>query len=93
MSGDRPDKQKNKLTANIIKSTGTVVAQPAAYANNHPLKAALNFDSAEDFGDWHILVSTQANKDLRSAHRRDPASFEIYLKKIQYVIALYPVLA
>ena len=50
------------------------------------MKAALYFDTAEGFGDWHIIISTQADKDLRKAHRADKRRFQIYLKKIKYII-------
>ena len=46
------------------------------------MKAALYFDSAEGFGDWRILISTRADRDLRHA-QREGANFDIFVKKIK----------
>lgn len=56
---------------------------PSAYPMVQPMKAALYFDSAEGFGEWRILISTRANRNLREARNKDPTSFRIYLKKIK----------
>ncbi len=61
----------------------TVATEPVPYTNIQPLKAVLNFDLIEGFGDWHILVSTRAQKDLRDARRRDAKRFIIYVKKMR----------
>ncbi len=56
---------------------------PEGYPNIQPMKAALYFDSVEGFGDWPILISTRADKNLREAKRDDQKTFRIYLKKIR----------
>ncbi|KAI1785582.1 hypothetical protein LXA43DRAFT_1185708 [Ganoderma leucocontextum] len=56
---------------------------PAAYPLVQPMKAALYFDSAEGFGEWRILISTRADRDLRQARRRDAKLFQIFVKKIK----------
>ena len=48
-----------------------------------PMKAALYFDDIEGFGEWAVLLSTRAQKDLRSVKRDDGAMFEIVIKKIK----------
>ncbi|KAH9919768.1 uncharacterized protein BXZ73DRAFT_104876 [Epithele typhae] len=48
-----------------------------------PMKAALYFDSATGFGEWRILISTRADRDLRQAKKRDAKTFTIYIKKIK----------
>ena len=48
-----------------------------------PMKAALYFDSADGFGEWRILISTRADRDLRQARKRDAKTFKIYVKKIK----------
>ncbi|KAI0757678.1 hypothetical protein C8Q80DRAFT_1134850 [Daedaleopsis nitida] len=48
-----------------------------------PMKAALYFDSADGFGEWRILISTRADRDLRQARRRDAKTFAIFVKKIK----------
>ena len=61
-----------------------------AYPNIQPMKAALYFDSVEGFGDWRILISTRADKNLREAKRDDQKSFAIYLKKIRSALFAIP---
>jgi hypothetical protein len=48
------------------------------------MKAALYFDSAEGFGQWRILISGKANRNLRETKKKDPNLFRITLKKIKY---------
>ena len=48
-----------------------------------PMKAALYFDDIEGFGEWSILLSTRAQKDLRDYKRADAAMFRIIMKKIK----------
>lgn len=48
-----------------------------------PVKSALYFDSPEGFGEWRILVSQAAHKNLRDFHRRSKKSFNIITKKIR----------
>ncbi|KAG5636544.1 hypothetical protein H0H81_007674 [Sphagnurus paluster] len=45
--------------------------------------SALHFSSAEGFGDWRILISTRADRDLRQARRKDRKTFTITVKKIK----------
>ena len=56
---------------------------PAAYPLVQPMKAALYFDSAEGFGEWRILISTRADRNLRQARRGDAKLFQIFVKKIK----------
>lgn len=61
-------------------------AEPSsAFPMVQPMKAALYFDSADGFGEWRILISTRADRNLREARNKDANSFRIYLKKIKYV--------
>ena len=48
------------------------------------MKAALYFEDIEDFGEWPIQLSTQAQKDLRAFNRADGAMFRIVMKKIRW---------
>ena len=61
---------------------------PSAYPMVQPMKAALYFDSADGFGDWRILISTRADRNLREAKRGDQNLFRIIIKKIKYVHTL-----
>lgn len=58
-------------------------AIPSAFPMVQPMKAALYFDSADGFGDWRILISTRADRNLREAKRRDQNLFRIIIKKIK----------
>ena len=49
------------------------------------MKAALYFDSAEGFGQWRVLISGKANRNLRETKKKDPNLFRITLKKIKYL--------
>jgi hypothetical protein len=47
-----------------------------------PMKAALYFADIEGFGEWSIMLSTRAQKDLREVKRADGGVFRIVMKKI-----------
>ncbi|KAH9931251.1 uncharacterized protein B0H18DRAFT_929734 [Fomitopsis serialis] len=55
----------------------------SAYPFVQPIKAALYFDSAEGFGQWRILISTNADTDLRKMRKKATALFKVILKKIR----------
>ncbi|KAK0440419.1 uncharacterized protein EV420DRAFT_1650550 [Desarmillaria tabescens] len=42
---------------------------------------ALYFDTAEGFGEWMIIISTNADKFLRNAHKKDLVAFNATVKK------------
>jgi hypothetical protein len=48
------------------------------------MRAALYFDSAEGFGQWRILISGRADRNLRETRKKDTNLFRITLKKIKY---------
>ncbi|KAH9971205.1 hypothetical protein BGW80DRAFT_1322645 [Lactifluus volemus] len=56
---------------------------PAAYPQVQPMKAALYFDSVEGFGQWRILISGRADRNLRETRKKDASLFRITLKKIK----------
>lgn len=56
---------------------------PSAYPMVQPMKAALYFESAEGFGEWRILMSTKAEKNLREYRKQDANMFKIIVKKIK----------
>ena len=49
------------------------------------MKAALYFDNIKGFGEWSILLSTRAQKDLRDVRRADNATFRTVMKRIKRV--------
>lgn len=50
------------------------------------MKAAQYFDSAAGFGEWRLLMSTRGIQDLRDAHRNNPETFRIIVKKMKFVL-------
>ncbi|KAI0693657.1 hypothetical protein BC835DRAFT_1352925 [Cytidiella melzeri] len=68
-------------SANATQQPDSMV--PSAHTIIRPMKAAFYFDSVKGFGDWHILISTRADKNLREAKRADQKLFAIILKKIR----------
>ncbi|KAG2109747.1 uncharacterized protein F5147DRAFT_150702 [Suillus discolor] len=60
-------------------------SEESAYPMVQPMKAALFFDNADGFGDWQILISTEAYKHLREHRRADKKIFKIIYKKIKSV--------
>lgn len=80
-----PNLLENETTNNtgeISSPVDTDTVHSPIFSNIQPTKAALYFDSVDGFGDWHIQISTRADKDLREARRADQKRFKIYLKKI-----------
>ncbi|THH16783.1 hypothetical protein EW146_g3905 [Bondarzewia mesenterica] len=55
---------------------------PFIYASPS-LKAALYFESADEFGDWRIFLSGRAEKDLRRLRKGDASVFEIVWNKLK----------
>ncbi|KAI6022561.1 hypothetical protein EDC04DRAFT_334245 [Pisolithus marmoratus] len=47
------------------------------------MKGALYFDNADDFGEWRILIGTNAMKKLREFRRDDIKKFKIVYRKIK----------
>lgn len=53
-----------------------------------PPNASPYFDGIKDFGEWLILLSGRAQKDLQGFERDDGAMFQIAMNKIEWVPAL-----
>ncbi|OCH84449.1 hypothetical protein OBBRIDRAFT_891791 [Obba rivulosa] len=62
---------------------GTQAASAGAYPLVQPMKAALHFENADGFGEWHLLMSTRAQRDLRAINRRDRKLCEIVVRKLK----------
>ncbi|EMD41355.1 hypothetical protein CERSUDRAFT_120481 [Gelatoporia subvermispora B] len=54
-----------------------------AYPLVQPMKAARLFKSTDGFGDWHLLMSTRMEKDLRSLNKKDRKLCEIAVRKLK----------
>ncbi|KAI6022557.1 hypothetical protein EDC04DRAFT_2936725 [Pisolithus marmoratus] len=68
----------------VEPSTSIVVdTRPSAYPTVQPMKAALYFENADGFGEWRILIGTNATKKLREFRRNDGKKFKIIVKKIK----------
>lgn len=48
-----------------------------------PMSDTLYFDNVQGFGVWTILLSTQAQNDLRDFERDDDEMFQIVMDKIE----------
>jgi hypothetical protein len=76
-------------SANLADSSDQTIEAPkeipAAYPQVQPMKAALYFDNADGFGQWRILISGRADRNLREARKKDTNLFRITLKKIKYL--------
>jgi hypothetical protein len=53
------------------------------------MKTALYFDDVEGFGEWSIMLSTRAQKDLREVKCADGGVFRIVMKKIMWDLTLH----
>jgi hypothetical protein len=71
------------LTKPSARDIEIVEEVPAAYPQVQPMKAALYFDSVEGFGQWRILISGRADRNLRETRKKDANLFRITLKKIK----------
>ncbi|KZP15183.1 P-loop containing nucleoside triphosphate hydrolase protein [Athelia psychrophila] len=70
------------LTVEEPQSTGTSVLH-SAYPAVQPKKAAVLSERAAGFGDWCLLLSARATKDLRELRWNDQALLKIILKRMR----------
>ncbi|KIJ21330.1 hypothetical protein PAXINDRAFT_164864 [Paxillus involutus ATCC 200175] len=79
------DKETVRVTQpeNSKVATEPIETKSSAYPMVRPMKAALYFDNAEGFGDWRILVGTDATKKLRELRKSDNKKCNIVVKKIK----------
>ncbi|SJL05193.1 uncharacterized protein ARMOST_08560 [Armillaria ostoyae] len=66
-------------------ASGTVVKLPFAYPIVQSMKSALYFDTAEGFGNWAVVISTNADNVLRRAHKKNPPAFNAIVEKIKEI--------
>lgn len=55
-----------------------------SYAMVQPMKAALYFESATGFGEWRIILSSRARRNIREKRRTDAKLCEIVFKKMRF---------
>jgi hypothetical protein len=72
------------------KVVKAVKSKPSAYPKVQPMKAALYFENANGFGEWRIIVGTDATKKLQELANGDKKKCVIVVKKIKYVACLPP---
>ncbi|KAI9462689.1 hypothetical protein HD554DRAFT_2288449 [Boletus coccyginus] len=60
-----------------------VKPKPSAHPKVQPMKAALYFENADDFGEWRIIIGTDATKKLRELAKGDRKKCVIVVKKIK----------
>jgi len=78
-----------RVSSPTRKKVAVDQSRSLAFPMIQPMKAALYFDDIEGFGEWSILLSTRAQKDLRDYKRGDGAIFRIIMKKIKWDLALH----
>ncbi|KAH8981166.1 hypothetical protein EDB86DRAFT_3107306 [Lactarius hatsudake] len=71
------------LANRSVRDIEILAEVPAAYPQVQPMKAALYFDSVDGFGQWRILISGRADRNLREMRKKDTNLFRITLKKIK----------
>jgi len=72
-----------KANTNASSVVGSDQFWSSAFPMIQPIMAALYFDDVEGFGQWSILLSTQAQKYLRDVKCTNGAMFQIVMKKIK----------
>ncbi|THG96062.1 hypothetical protein EW026_g5704 [Hermanssonia centrifuga] len=80
------DLDNHTATANAdvnIPIAAAIDVSPTAFPFIQPMKAALYFESVEGFGEWRILISTRADRNIREAKKKDSKLFRIIMKKIR----------
>ncbi len=87
-----PNEEESSISTDSIPQTPTSPSVPSkirgslpARPLDQPLTASLFMDGIESFGEWPILTSPRAQRDLRKARKEDGKKFKIIVKKIQYV--------
>ncbi|KAI0641195.1 hypothetical protein C8Q79DRAFT_920041 [Trametes meyenii] len=58
-------------------------APSPATSSSHLLRASLFPEGIESFGEWPIMTSARAQRDLRKTRKEDAKKFKIIVKKIQ----------
>jgi hypothetical protein len=76
--------------ASFDQSVETPEKVPVAYPQVQPMKVALYFDNAKVLGQWRILISERADRDLRETKKKDTNLFRSTLKKIKYPFVFRP---
>ena len=46
-------------------------------------KTSLRLKNADDFGDWPVILSARAQKDLQDTKQADGATFQVTVEKIK----------
>ena len=87
---------KSLYTETELPLEGAPSLAPGPDQSNNPafpmvqsMKATLSFDDIEEFGEWPILLSTRAQKDLRDFGRANGAVFQSVMEKIKWVLTLH----
>ncbi|OJT07946.1 hypothetical protein TRAPUB_1157 [Trametes pubescens] len=85
-----PNEEESGVSTDSIPQTPTSPSVPSkirgslpARPLDQPLTASLFMDGIESFGEWPILTSPRAQRDLRKARKEDGKKFKIIVKKIQ----------
>jgi len=66
-----------------IKVVEAVKPKSSAYPNVQAMKPVLYFQNADGFGEWRIIIGTDATKKLRELANADRKKCVIVVKKIK----------
>jgi hypothetical protein len=87
-SSVKEDTSHSEARSNIHKD----VVEEGSDRRARPLRALLDLGAAKGLGEWRILVSGRAARNLRVTASREPRTFKIILKKIKYDLSTFCVL-
>lgn len=70
---------------NTLRSDVPAEEIASAYPKVLPMGTSLHFENADGFGEWQLIISSDAEKTLRKTRKKEPTTFAIIFKKLQYV--------
>ena len=85
-SYNKANPSSGRVSSSTAKNVGLEPGQSwsSVFPTPQQMKAMLHFDNVEGFGEWLILLSTQAQHDLRDYRRANGAMFRIVVKTIKW---------
>ncbi|KAI9462690.1 hypothetical protein HD554DRAFT_2175805 [Boletus coccyginus] len=82
-TGDAMTEHPSAAQESKVIDSEAVKPKPSAYPKVQPMKAALYFENADGFGEWRIIIGTDATKKLRELAKGDRKKCAIVVKKIK----------
>jgi len=76
------------FAAQDSKVIEAVEPKSSSYQKVQPMKVALYFENADGFGEWRIIIGTDATKKLRELANGDKKKCLIVMRKIKYIACM-----